>query len=207
MGSIALSTVSATALLTGCASAPLASGFKVLRDTDVVILRALTNVVLEGELPSGADRTAAIDDTVKTLDGFLAGTSVAGQKQLLQLFDLMHMPATRYTVVGLSSPWDEAAPADIAQFLSHWRNSRFEMLRAGYTGLTQALNMMWYMLPRSWAALGYQPPHVLPPATSVVTTTAAANGVAVAANSAAAPTGTPAARATSTAASAAAASK
>lgn len=202
MGSMALATVSTTALLTGCASAPLASGFKVLRDTDVVILRALTNVVLEGELPTGADRAAAIDDTVKTLDGFLTGTSVAGQKQLLQLFDLMHMPATRYTVVGLSSPWDEAAPADIAQFLAHWRNSRFETLRAGYTGLTQALNMMWYMQPRSWAALGYEPPHVLPPAAGMAT-----NSVPASVAGAAAPTITPAAMATPTAAPAAAASK
>lgn len=211
MGSMALATVSTTALLTGCASAPLASGFKVLRDTDVVILRALTNVVLEGELPTGADRAAAINETVKTLDGFLTGTSVAGQKQLLQLFDLMHMPATRYTVVGLSSPWGEASAADIAQFLAHWRNSRFETLRAGYTGLTQALNMMWYMQPRSWAALGYEPPHVLPPAAGVATATnsaaAATNSVPASVAGAAAPTTTPAAMATPTAAPAAAASK
>lgn len=220
MGSMALATVSTTALLTGCASAPLASGFKVLRDTDVVILRALTNVVLEGELPAGADRAAAIDETVKTLDGFLTGTSVAGQKQLLQLFDLMHMPATRYTVVGLSSPWDEASAADIAQFLAHWRNSRFETLRAGYTGLTQALNMMWYMQPRSWAALGYEPPHVLPPAPATAAASnsapaaaatkgaaATTSSVAAPAAGAVAPTATPAARATSTAAPAAAASK
>lgn len=165
MGGIALSTVSATALLTGCASAPLAPGFAVLRSTDLVTLRAVAGVVLSDELPADpAARAAAIDETLKTLDAFLAGTSVAGQKQLLQLLDLMHMPATRYTVVGLSQAWEDASPGEIGKFLEHWRNSRFDTLRAGYNGLTQALNMMWYLQPRAWAAIGFEPPHVLPPA-------------------------------------------
>lgn len=163
MGGIALSTVSATALLTGCASAPLAPGFSVLRGTDLVTLRAVAGVVLSAELPADAPaRAAALDETLKTLDTFLSGTSVAGQKQLLQLLDLMHMPATRYAVAGVSQPWDEASPDSIGKFLEHWRNSRFETLRAGYNGLTQALNMMWYLQPRAWAAIGYEPPHVLP---------------------------------------------
>lgn len=192
MGSLVLSTVSATALLSGCASAPLATGFKVLRDTDLAILRALANVVLDGDLPQGAERGAAIDETLKTLDSFLSTTSVAGQKQLLQLFDLMHMPATRYTVVGLSSPWEEASAADIAQFLTHWRNSRFETLRAGYNGLTQALNMMWYLQPRSWAAIGYEPPHVVA-ATGAPAPVVAGSADAAPAAGAALPAGQPAA--------------
>lgn len=167
MGSIALSTVSATALLTGCASAPLASGFSVLRDSDLVTLRAVASVVLSAELPAEGPASAiALEQTLKTLDAFLSGTSVAGQKQLLQLLDLMHMPATRYTVAGLSQPWNEASPESIASFLEHWRHSRFETLRAGYNGLTQALNMMWYLQPRAWAAIGYEPPHVIPAAAS-----------------------------------------
>lgn len=165
MGSIALSTVSATALLTGCASAPLAPGFTVLRGSDLVTLRAVAGVVLSAELPADGPASAiALEQTLKTLDAFLSGTSVAGQKQLLQLLDLMHMPATRYAVAGLSQPWEEASADDIGKFLEHWRSSRFETLRAGYNGLTQALNMMWYLQPRSFAAIGYEPPHVIPAA-------------------------------------------
>lgn len=161
MGGLALSTVSATALLTGCSSAPRAQGYAVLRESDLEILRALAPVVLAGELPAGEPGKAAVEDTLRTLDAFLARTSTAGNKQLGQLFDLLHMPATRYMVAGLSRPWPEASAADIAAFLEHWRNSRFELLRAGYGGLTQALNMMWYMQPRAWAAIGYEPPHVM----------------------------------------------
>lgn len=161
MGGLALTTVSTTALLTGCSSARRAQGFEVLRESDLEVLRALAPVVLAGELPEGEAGKAAVDETLLTLDAFLARTSAAGNKQLLQLFDLMHMPATRYTVVGLSRPWPEASAADIAASLEHWRHSRFDLLRAGYAGLTQALNMMWYLQPRAWAAIGYEPPHVV----------------------------------------------
>jgi hypothetical protein len=160
-GSLALSAISTTALLTGCSSPPVANGYKVLRDHDLKVLRALVPVLLAGEMPEGEARNAAVEETLHTLDSFLTGTSSAGQKQLAQLLDLMHMPLTRYTIVGLSADWDEAAPADIAAFLEHWRASRFETLRAGYGALTQMLNMMWYLQPRSWAAIGYIPPHVV----------------------------------------------
>lgn len=162
MGALALSTVSLTALLSGCASSPRPQGFKVLRESDLSILRALAPVVLAGQLPAGEAQAAALDDLLRTLDEFLAGSSAAGQKQLGQLFDLLHMPATRYALAGLSSPWAEAGPADLEAFLAHWRNSRFETLRAGYGALTQMLNMMWYFLPQSWSALGYVPPQVVP---------------------------------------------
>lgn len=159
-GSVALSAVSATAVLTGCSTPPAAQGYGLLRPNDLKVLRALLPVLLAGELPEGEARHDAIEETLRTLDSFLAGTSVAGQKQLAQLFDLMALPLTRYTIVGLSEDWDRAAPADIAAFLEHWRASRFDTLRAGYAGLTQTLNMMWYLQPRAWAAIGYVPPRV-----------------------------------------------
>lgn len=160
-GSLALSTISATALLTGCSSPAVANGYQLLRDNELKVLRALIPVVLAGELPEGEARSEAIEETLHTLDNVLSGASVSGQKQLAQLFDLMSMPVTRFAVVGLSDDWDEAKPADIAAFLEHWRGSRFETLRAGYVALTQMLNMMWYLQPRSWAAIGYIPPHVV----------------------------------------------
>jgi hypothetical protein len=160
-GSLALSTISATALLTGCSKVPVASGFRVLRESDLKVLRALVPVALAGEIPAGEEGKAALQETLHTLDNFLAHTSLVGQKQLGQLFDLMHMPATRYTMVGLSDDWDEASAADIAAFLEHWRASRFETLRMGYMALTGMLNMMWYLQPRAWAAINYVPPRVV----------------------------------------------
>lgn len=161
LGAIALSTVSTAALLSGCSTPPAARGFRLLRESDLKVLRALVPVVLAGALPDGEAGKDALEDTLHTLDNFLFGTSRAGHKQIGQLFDLLSMPATRYTVAGLSNDWDKSSPADITAFLDKWRHSRFQMLRAGYMGLTQMINMIWYLQPRSWAAIGYVPPRVM----------------------------------------------
>ena len=160
-GTVALSTVSTASLLSGCSSAPLAAGLRLFRETDVKVLRALVPVVLAGELPAGAAARPVVDDTITALDGFLYATSNAGHKLIHQLFDLLSMPFTRYTVAGLRSDWDAASHEEIESFLARWRDSRFEMLRGGYMALTQMINMTWYMQPHSWAAINYVPPRVV----------------------------------------------
>lgn len=160
-GALALSTISTAALLSGCSTPPAASGFRLLRDSDLKVLRVLVPVLLAGELPDGEAGRIALEDTLHTLDNFLFGTSRAGHKQIGQLFDLLSMPATRYTVVGLSNDWEKSSPEEIRAFLDKWSKSRLQMLRAGYMGLTQMINMIWYLQPRSWAAIGYVPPRVM----------------------------------------------
>lgn len=160
MGALTLSTVSTVAVLTGCSAPPPARSFRFLRDSDLKVLRALLPVLLAGALPAGASAAAAVEETLHTMDHLVFGSSRAGQKQLSQLFDLLSMPATRYTVVGLSQDWDKASASDINAFLVNWSQSRFQMLRAGYLGLGQLANMSWYLQPRSWAAIGYVPPRV-----------------------------------------------
>lgn len=161
MGALALSTVSLTAMLTGCASAPPAAGMRVLRDGDLVMLRALMPAVLDGALPTDASRDKALDESLSLLDGLLAASSRAGQQQVHQLFDLMTFAPTRRLVVGLENDWPSSSPADIDAFLVSWSQSRFGMLRAAYIALTQMITMNWYMQPRSWAAINYVPPRVV----------------------------------------------
>lgn len=161
LGAMALSTVSFSAMLTGCASAPPASGLRVLRESDLVLLRALMPVVLEGAFPTDDSRVKVLNDSLQLLDALLVGSSHAGQQQVRQLFDLMTFAPTRRLVVGLEQDWAQAAAADINTFLNSWRNSRIGMLRAGYLALTQMLTMNWYLQPRSWAAINYVPPRVV----------------------------------------------
>lgn len=161
LGAMALSTVSFSAMLTGCASAPPASGLRVLRESDLVLLRALMPVVLEGAFPTDDSREKVLNDSLQLLDSLLVGSSNAGQQQVRQLFDLMTFAPTRRLVVGLEQDWAQAAAADINVFLNSWRNSRIGMLRAGYLALTQMLTMNWYLQPRSWAAINYVPPRVV----------------------------------------------
>lgn len=161
MGTVALSTVSVAAMLTGCSSLPVANGFRVWRESDLKVLRALIPAVLAGALPADGSEKSLVEETIHALDAFIYGTSRAGHKQIGQLFDLLSMPATRYTVVGLHEDWDKSSLADIDAFLERWKTSRFDMLRGAYMGLTQMIAMNWYMQPRSWAAINYIPPRVV----------------------------------------------
>ena len=161
-GALTLSTVSFSAALTGCASAPPAAGLRVLRAGDLVVLRALMPVVLDGALPADESRAVVVNESIQLLDSLLAGSSRAGQQQVSQLFDLLTFPPTRYTVVGLDKDWAEASPADISAFLASWSQSRFGLLRVGYTALTQMIAMNWYMQPRAWSTINnYIPPRVV----------------------------------------------
>lgn len=161
LGVAALSLVSSAAVLTGCSSPPAARGFRLLRETDLKVLRALLPVALAGALPTDKTVAAAIEETLHTLDSFLFATSPGVHKQLAQLFDLLSMPATRYTVVGLRQDWDKASAAEIHAFMQRWSKSRIQMLRAAHVGLTQMISMSWYLQPRSWAAIGYVAPRAV----------------------------------------------
>lgn len=160
-GALALSTASAGALLSGCSTPVVAPGLRLLRQSDVAVLTALVPVVMAGVVAGGREGVAQVAATVREFDAFLATTSRPGQKQLLQLFDLLSMPLTRYTVAGLSEDWPEARSAAIEAFLLRWRDSRFELLRGGYVALTQLIVMSWYLQPAHQAALGYVAPRVV----------------------------------------------
>jgi hypothetical protein len=159
MGAVALSTVSVASVLTGCASQPIADGFRLFRDADLDVLRALFPVVMAGRL--APNDKAATEKVLHVMDDFLYGTSEAGHKQIHQLFDLLSMPFTRYTVVRLSSPWTTAGAEDIQAFLERWKNSRFDLLRGAYIALTQMMVMSWYQQHETWVSIGYVPPVVI----------------------------------------------
>jgi hypothetical protein len=61
-------------------------------------------------------------------------------------------------LAGLTSPWEEASVEDVSTFLTRWRTSRFDLMRAGYQALTQLIQAAWYGNPRSWGAIGYPGP-------------------------------------------------
>jgi hypothetical protein len=153
-----LATVSTTALLSGCSSPTTAQGFQFLRDGDVTLFRALIPAILKGALPEDATQAQAVDDTLHSLDGVLYYSSLAGHKQLQQLFDLITFPPTRLLLGGLGHSWDKASTADANAFLERWRGSSVGLLRSAHKGLLQMTEMSWYLQPRSWAAIGYVPP-------------------------------------------------
>ena len=129
---------------------------------DDALIAALAPVVLAGALPADpAERAAAIGRIVRSVETAVAGLAPAAREEVRQLFALLRFAPARYATTGLWRPLEEAAPEDIAAFLVRWRESRFDLLRVAYQGLTQLLQAGWYDDPRSWAAVGYPGPPAL----------------------------------------------
>ena len=145
----------------GNAAAP-AAGFAFLGNDEHVILGAIAPVVLAGALPAaGAERTAALDRTVRAVDAAIAGFLPAVQEEVHELFALLAFAPARRFLAGVSRPWAEADPVSVAAFLEGWRNSRFALLRSAYSALRQLILAAWYGQTEAWGAIGYGGPPAL----------------------------------------------
>tara|TARA_R110000822_G_scaffold33952_20_gene96568 strand:+ start:1725 stop:2258 length:534 start_codon:yes stop_codon:yes gene_type:complete len=153
--SVVLATAGLTATLSGCSSSAPASGFQVLRDSDLPMLKAIMAALVG---PHPALNPANLDAAIAQLDTTLSWTSLAAQKQLTDLFGLLSMGVTRGPLTGLWGNWENATDEQVRAFLERWRDSRLDMLRQGHSALNQLLQMAWYALPVSWEAAGYPGP-------------------------------------------------
>lgn len=123
------------------------------------VLRALIPVILAGAVPPDpSKREALITRTVVGIDKAIAGLSLPTQKEISELFDLLSFAPTRMLAAGIWSPWEQAKPEEIGNFLESWRHSRFDLLKSGYAALHDLIFGAWYARPDSWAAIGYPGP-------------------------------------------------
>lgn len=153
-----LATAGFTATLSGCSSDAPASGFQVLRDSDIPLLTAVMSALVG---PHPARNETNLKAAVAQLDTTLSWTSPRVQKQVTDLFGLLSMGLTRGPLTGIWGSWDNATDAEVQAFLQRWRDSRLEMLRQGHSALNQLLQMAWYALPVSWDAAGYPGPPII----------------------------------------------
>jgi hypothetical protein len=124
-----------------------------------MVLSAVIPVMLEGALPAdGEARHQLLAQTLAGVDRAIAGLSLATQKEIGELFDLLAFPPTRMLVAGIWSPWPQATPEAIGNFLENWRHSRFDLLKSGYAALHDLIFGAWYASPDTWAAIGYPGP-------------------------------------------------
>ncbi|PAU66635.1 twin-arginine translocation pathway signal protein [Pseudomonas sp. PIC25] len=156
-GSAFLATAGLTATLSGCSASTPASGYAILRESDLPFLRALIPVMLEGAVP--AERMPeAIDGTLQSLDYSLDRLSPAMLKLTVQLFDVLALPITRGPLTGVWGRWENASAQDVRNFLDRWQNSAIGLLKMGHASLLQLVMMAWYSRPESWAHCGYPGP-------------------------------------------------
>jgi hypothetical protein len=155
--SVFLATAGLGASLNGCSSNVSADGFAILRSGDLLFLRALIPVMLDGAVVS-ANMPAAIDGTLKTLDNGLNHLSPEMLKLTRQLFDVLGMAVTRGPLTGIWGSWENASADEIRHFLDRWENSSLSLLRMGHSSLLQLVMMAWYSRAESWAHCGYPGP-------------------------------------------------
>ena len=149
--SLGASAFLAGASLVGCSAQTAATGYQVLRDDDLPLLRALIPVILAG--------TQASEHLVlHSLDHKLAALSPEMLKLTRQLFDVLNLPLTRGPLTGVWGAWAQTSPAQVTAFLQRWQDSSLNLLRMGHASLLQLMQMAWYERPESWAACGYPGP-------------------------------------------------
>ncbi|UVM04810.1 twin-arginine translocation pathway signal protein [Pseudomonas laurylsulfatiphila] len=152
-----LATAGLGASLSGCSASVPASGFVTLRSGDLLFLRALIPVMLDGAVTSER-MPEAVEGTLKSLDYNLAHLSPEMLKLTRQLFDVLGMAVTRGPLTGIWGSWENASADDIRQFLDRWENSSLSLLRMGHSSLLQLVMMAWYGRKESWAHCGYPGP-------------------------------------------------
>ncbi|WP_353741754.1 twin-arginine translocation pathway signal protein [Pseudomonas fluorescens] len=152
-----LATAGLGASLSGCSSSVPANGFVTLRSGDLLFLRALLPVMLEGAV-TVERMPEAVDGTLKSLDYNLAHLSPEMLKLTQQLFDVLGMAVTRGPLTGVWGSWENASANDIRAFLDRWENSSLSLLRMGHSSLLQLVMMAWYGRKESWAHCGYPGP-------------------------------------------------
>lgn len=129
-------------------------------DTDGgAIVAAVVPVLLAGALPDDpAAAAASVRATVAAVGETIAGLPPAAQDELDRLFALLAFAPARVALAGVSSPWREASPDEIAAFLARFRTSRFALLRSAYGAFHQLVFGAWYANPGAWPAIGYPGP-------------------------------------------------
>ncbi|QVW23043.1 twin-arginine translocation pathway signal protein [Pseudomonas hormoni] len=152
-----LATAGLGASLSGCSSSIPADGFVMLRSGDLLFLRALIPVMLDGAVVAGK-MPMAVDQTLHCLDNSLNHLSPEMLKLTRQLFDVLGMAVTRGPLTGIWGSWENASAGEIRHFLDRWENSSLSLLRMGHSSLLQLVMMAWYSRAESWAHCGYPGP-------------------------------------------------
>jgi hypothetical protein len=152
-----LATAGLGASLGGCSSSVPASGFAILRSSDLPFLRALVPVMLDGAVTI-EKMPAAVTETLHCLDNGLNHLSPEMLKLTRQLFDVLGMSITRGPLTGIWGSWENASSEQIRHFLDRWENSSLSLLRMGHSSLLQMVMMAWYSRAESWAHCGYPGP-------------------------------------------------
>ena len=136
--------------------------YRFLTKSDRRVLMAVVPVILDDALQEAqGDPEVLLEETIRRFDAAVSGLYPSVQNELRQLFSLLTLPPSRMLVAGVWSSWANASSTAVYEFLSGWRNSRFDLLKSGYDALQQLSVAAWYGNPKAWPDIGYPGPPVL----------------------------------------------
>lgn len=167
---VGATTLTSTAGLQGCATtrtrltSPAASNFQYLRPKDIEIFTAVTPAVIPAEFSgTQSENQAKLDRFLPQLDRFMLHSAIFSQQAFADFLDDLYFAPTRILLTGIWTSWDKATPEQVDDFLNRWRDSSFNLLRGGYSQLTQLVSVVWYAQPENWPATNYPgPPKHIP---------------------------------------------
>lgn len=155
--SLALTLAGALPGCSGGAKAP-APGLVFLQPQDVALFSAIIPViVLDLGTRAAAEQQALLRQTLAHIDGTCAGLDVFSRGELRTLFDLLANGPLRYVLTGVGA-WNEASADDLLAFIRRWRGSRLATLNAGGNVLVRLVAGSYYVIPETFASVGYPGP-------------------------------------------------
>ncbi|AOY89741.1 hypothetical protein BKP64_17045 [Marinobacter salinus] len=170
-GTLFLGTVSISASLSGCATAPAgrlsAVGtrmdaryrFRFLTREDIQLFEALLPAIIGPGLPEQPlARRTAIASSIERIDSGIYNFGPANQRELRRLFDLLNFGLTRVTIARVWSSWPNVTTSEADAFLERWRTSSLGLFNNGYIALTKISNVAFYGHRDQWHLSGYPGP-------------------------------------------------
>lgn len=124
--------------------------------------------VLGSLLPTdAASLKPALDAHLLRLEQAIAGMPPGVQAEIDELTTLAASAPGRAALVGLSTPWDEASPAEVEAALNVLRHSSIGLRQQVYQALRELTNAAFFADTATWGLMGYagqRPVPNLPPA-------------------------------------------
>lgn len=170
-GALFLGTVSVTAGLSGCTTAPAGRDypmpealdrsyeFRFLTRDDIVLFEALLPAMVgAGLTEEPVVRRQQVQATIERIDAGIHQFGPANQKELRGLFDMLNFGLTRVTVARVWSRWENASTESVHGFLERWRTSGIGLFNNGYIALTKVSNVAFYGHEDHWHLSGYPGP-------------------------------------------------
>lgn len=128
----------------------------VLNSDDDILLDLLIPLYLFGSKKLEID--ISLQQIKDNIDGTISLLSLATQKELRELLDLLASGFGRTVVAGVWLNWQSASEKSLTEFISSWRESSIELMQIGYKGLHKIILGSAYAEEILWESIDYPGP-------------------------------------------------